>query len=85
MALHASKMAAATIGNFLGGSLSRDAMESAYEKEWNRAFSRRMRMGRLLQSLGSSGNGPGEFVGPKGVAIDPTSGRLYALRRAIDA
>jgi len=33
--------------------------------------------GRLLQSLGSSGNGPGEFVGPKGVAIDPTSGRLY--------
>ena len=33
--------------------------------------------GRLLQSLGSRGNGAGEFVGPKGVAIDPTSGRLY--------
>jgi DNA-binding beta-propeller fold protein YncE len=33
--------------------------------------------GRLLQSWGSRGGGPGEFVGPKGVAIDPTSGRLY--------
>ena len=33
--------------------------------------------GRLLQSWGSRGSGPGEFVGPKGVAIDPTSGRLY--------
>jgi DNA-binding beta-propeller fold protein YncE len=33
--------------------------------------------GRLLQSLGSRGSGPGEFVGPKGVAIDPLNGRLY--------
>jgi len=33
--------------------------------------------GRLLLSLGSRGSGPGEFVGPKGVAIDPGTGRLY--------
>jgi DNA-binding beta-propeller fold protein YncE len=33
--------------------------------------------GHLLQSWGSRGSGPGEFVGPKGVAIDPVSGRLY--------
>jgi DNA-binding beta-propeller fold protein YncE len=33
--------------------------------------------GRLLQSLGSRGTFPGEFVGPKGVAVDPTSGRIY--------
>jgi DNA-binding beta-propeller fold protein YncE len=33
--------------------------------------------GRLLLSWGGRGSGPGEFVGPKGIAIDPTSGRLY--------
>jgi DNA-binding beta-propeller fold protein YncE len=33
--------------------------------------------GRLLQSLGSHGTDPGQFVGPKGVAVDPLSGRLY--------
>ena len=31
----------------------------------------------LLSSLGNRGSGLGEFVGPKGVAIDPSSGRLY--------
>jgi DNA-binding beta-propeller fold protein YncE len=33
--------------------------------------------GRLLLSWGSHGSGPGEFVGPKGVAVDPSTGRLY--------
>ena len=33
--------------------------------------------GRLLLSWGDRGSGPGEFVGPKGVAIDPSSGHLY--------
>jgi DNA-binding beta-propeller fold protein YncE len=33
--------------------------------------------GRLLLSWGSSGSGPDEFLGPKGVAIDPSSGRIY--------
>jgi DNA-binding beta-propeller fold protein YncE len=33
--------------------------------------------GHVLLSFGSHGSAPGQFVGPKGVAIDPTSGRLY--------
>jgi DNA-binding beta-propeller fold protein YncE len=33
--------------------------------------------GRLLLTWGSRGSGPGEFVGPKGVAIDPSSGHVY--------
>jgi tripartite motif-containing protein 71 len=33
--------------------------------------------GRLLQSWGNRGSGPGEFIGPKGVAIDPSSGHVY--------
>jgi DNA-binding beta-propeller fold protein YncE len=33
--------------------------------------------GHALLSWGSRGSAPGEFVGPKGVALDPTSGRLY--------
>jgi len=33
--------------------------------------------GRLLLSGGSRGSAPGEFLGPKGVAIDPSTGRVY--------
>jgi DNA-binding beta-propeller fold protein YncE len=33
--------------------------------------------GHLLLSWGSRGSAPGEFVGPKGIAIDPSSGRIY--------
>jgi len=33
--------------------------------------------GRLLQALGSRGSEPGQFIGPKGIAIDALSGRLY--------
>jgi tripartite motif-containing protein 71 len=33
--------------------------------------------GRLLMSWGNRGSGPGEFIGPKGVALDPTSGHVY--------
>jgi DNA-binding beta-propeller fold protein YncE len=33
--------------------------------------------GRLLMALGSRGSSPGEFIGPKGVAVDPLSGHLY--------
>ena len=32
--------------------------------------------GHLLLSWGNRGSGPGEFLGPKGIAID-TTGRLY--------
>jgi sugar lactone lactonase YvrE len=33
--------------------------------------------GRLLQTIGSRGSAAGEFVGPKGIAVDPSTGRLY--------
>ena len=33
--------------------------------------------GRLLLSWGNRGSAPGEFLGPKGVAIDPSTGRVY--------
>jgi DNA-binding beta-propeller fold protein YncE len=33
--------------------------------------------GHVLQVLGSSGSLPGEFVGPKGVAIDTLTGHVY--------
>ena len=33
--------------------------------------------GHLLLSWGNRGSGPGEFVGPKGVAIDPATGHVY--------
>jgi sugar lactone lactonase YvrE len=33
--------------------------------------------GRFLQSFGVGGSGPGEFLGPKAVAIDPVSGKIY--------
>lgn len=33
--------------------------------------------GHLLLSSGNRGSAPGEFLGPKGVAIDPSSGRVY--------
>jgi tripartite motif-containing protein 71 len=33
--------------------------------------------GHLLQVLGSRGTNAGEFVGPKGVAVEPSTGRIY--------
>ncbi|MDQ3809195.1 MAG: 6-bladed beta-propeller [Chloroflexota bacterium] len=33
--------------------------------------------GRLLLALGGRGSGPGEFLGPKGIAVDGLSGRVY--------
>jgi DNA-binding beta-propeller fold protein YncE len=33
--------------------------------------------GHLLLSWGARGSGLGEFIGPKGIALDPLSGRLY--------
>jgi tripartite motif-containing protein 71 len=33
--------------------------------------------GHWLAQIGGRGSAPGEFVGPKGVAVDPASGRLY--------
>jgi menaquinone-9 beta-reductase len=49
MALHGSKMAAAWMGRFLQGRISRDAMEKGYQQQWRAEFETRMQAGRLLQ------------------------------------
>jgi flavin-dependent dehydrogenase len=51
MALHASKIAASQIDLFLEGSISRAEMEEQYSRQWNRQFSKRLKMGRRIQSL----------------------------------
>jgi len=51
MALHASKIAAEQMKNFLSGKLSRDEMERIYSTQWNELFATRLKMGRMLQKL----------------------------------
>ena len=51
MALHASKIAAVQIQEFLKGTISRDIMEQNYSTKWNNLFSKRLRTGRILQRL----------------------------------
>jgi len=51
MALHASKIAAGQIHEFLKGTISREIMEQNYSTKWNNLFSNRLRMGRMLQRL----------------------------------
>lgn len=51
MALHASKIAAEQIKNFLKGTISRESMEKKYSSKWNELFAARLRTGRMLQRL----------------------------------
>ena len=51
MALHASKIAAGQIQEFLKGAISRELMEINYSAQWNKLFSKRLRTGRILQRL----------------------------------
>ena len=51
MALHASKIAAEQIRNFLEGIISRKSMEENYSERWNKLFASRLRTGRMLQRL----------------------------------
>lgn len=51
MALHASKIAAEKIQQFLNGSISRQLMEENYFSEWKENFESRLRTGRMLQRL----------------------------------
>lgn len=51
MALHASKIAAEQVGNFLQGTISIEAMEKNYSDKWNTLFAARLKMGRRLQRL----------------------------------
>ena len=51
MALHASKIAAGQLQDFLSGKISRDEMERNYSAQWNKLFANRLKMGRTLQKL----------------------------------
>ena len=51
MALHASKIAAEQISDFLEGIISRKSMEENYSERWNKLFASRLRTGRMLQRL----------------------------------
>jgi flavin-dependent dehydrogenase len=51
MALHASKLAAKEINQFLAGRISREEMEKNYSFTWRRQFASRLRIGRMIQSL----------------------------------
>ena len=51
MAMHASKIAAEQILNFLEGTISRQTMEQEYAKKWNKLFANRLKTGRMLQRL----------------------------------
>ena len=51
MALHASKIVAVQVNDFLQGTVSRESMESNYTADWNNLFAARLRTGRRLQRL----------------------------------
>ena len=51
MALHGSKIATATISDFLKGTLTRLEMETSYQKTWNRQFAGRLKTGRIVQQF----------------------------------
>jgi len=50
MAMRAAKISAALIDEFLKGNISREAMEKSYIVQWRTIFSKRLFMGRFIQS-----------------------------------
>lgn len=51
MALHSSKIASGYIIEFLNNNISRNKMEESYLIHWKKTFHKRLRYGRLIQSL----------------------------------
>ncbi len=51
MAMHAGKIAAGVLHDFLEGRISRDEMENLFIRDWDKTFSSRLRTGRMIQSL----------------------------------
>jgi len=51
MAMHASKLAFYEIDYFLFNKITRSQMERQYEAKWNETFSKRLSVGRMVQSL----------------------------------
>ena len=62
MALHASKIAVLCIDGYLQNKWSRKQMEKAYEQQWKKQFSSRLRAGRLLQGFFGSDSLSNGFV-----------------------
>ncbi len=51
MAMHASSLAFQQMRLFLEGSITREQMEKQYRKSWKRQFSKRLAIGRIVQSF----------------------------------
>jgi menaquinone-9 beta-reductase len=51
MALHASRIACASITKFLAGEIDRGQMEATYQNDWKKEFSNRLFAGRVIQSM----------------------------------
>jgi flavin-dependent dehydrogenase len=51
MALHASRIAAPLVLNFLHHRIDRFQLESSYQRQWKETFSARLRTGRMIQGL----------------------------------
>lgn len=51
MALHSSKIAFECISPFLDEKIGREEMENQYIKRWNKAFNKRLKVGRFIQKL----------------------------------
>ena len=51
MAMHASKLAFENIDAFLKQKISRIVMEKSYQTQWQQHFSKRLQMGRMVQSV----------------------------------
>ena len=49
MALHASKILSELVPVYLKGNITRDELESLYEKTWKKYFSTRIAVGRIIQ------------------------------------
>ncbi|MEI9919205.1 MAG: NAD(P)/FAD-dependent oxidoreductase [Bacteroidota bacterium] len=56
MAIHSAKVVSAYVNDFLSGKITRQEMESNYEKSWRKLFAKRLWVGRQVQRLfGSEG------------------------------
>jgi len=51
MALHSSKIATKHIHDFLQGKINRQVLERNYSTEWKNNFAKRLRTGRIIQSM----------------------------------
>jgi flavin-dependent dehydrogenase len=62
IALHTAKIASDLLHRFLQGDLTKSELEKAYKQQWRRHFSRRLRIGRLLQRFFGSNRLSNAFV-----------------------